>query len=1173
MTEIPLSDNEREYPNEYTEVERPMLVQLTAMGWQYVQGDIDYPEKTFREHFRDVLLRAKLREAIRRINRDDNGNEFLDDVTIERAIRELEITAEHSLLGKNQELTEKLIKGVEVERAESRGPGGQRLQPVKFIDFAPEHLDRNEFLAINQFRVDFVGRTGFVIPDIVLFVNGIPLGVVECKSPSIAEPMQEAINQLLRYSNNRPEVDEPEGVEQLFLFNQVMVATWFYQARAATLGAGYKHYLEWKDTHPVCEEQVRRELNKPEGKLKSQEILTAGMLRPAHLLDIVRHFVVFTEDDEGRPIKVASRYQQFRAVHKAVHNLQTNRSKLDGAAEDERGGIVWHTQGSGKSFTMAFLVRKMRTSPKLRAFKVVVVTDRTQLERQLAATARLTGETLRPNERDRRGGESASDRVKRILAEEGPDIVLCMIQKNQDFDAEVEVLEFAIPLPPPRAKLPALDEHERSVMEGGGPNDDPPVSPVPKREPVDEPPQEQTHGHGHVKKLRQTVRNYDEYPVLNESDQILLLIDECHRSHAKTLHANLMKALPNAAKIGFTGTPIVARTAASTLSIFRQFIDKYRLDEAVDDEATVRILYEGRVPLGMVEQAEELDRVSRIEFAEYTEAEQQIIMQKYATEKRVLEAPNLIACKARDMLRHYVARILPDGFKAQVVATSRLAAVRYQQALETARDELVGELESLSPSLLALDEDQIDGLEPDTQFLVHAHRHLDRIRALEFAAVISHEHNDPPSWRQWSDKTNHEEYERKFKLPFEHANPEKRSNLAFLCVQNMLLTGFDAPVEQVMYLDRRMYEHDLLQAIARVNRKRDGKHCGYVVDYVGVAQALHDALQGIDEDTIDGAEIQTVRDEIPKLESRHARVMEVFTSRGIADIRDVEACVDLLESVELRAEFINKLRDFLVSLGIVMPRPEALPYLRDAKILGFIAKVAANLYRDEQLNLLGVEIKVRQLIDQYIAAQGIDPRIPPIEITDVGFEEHVRGGRSSRSRASEMAHAVRHHIRIHINEDPEFFRTLSEKLEDILAALENNWDELERALVQFIREEVARGRRQEVEGLDPRIQAPFFGVLKERLEEHSEEPLEPSSPRFAALVQLTVDVVDHIRTQIRAVDFWRDPVSRRGLETWVYNTLRRRRIDGAKLLDVPDVRELATRIVDLARHRHRWLVQ
>jgi len=1149
MTEIPLTDYEREYPNEYTEVERPFLQQLCTMDWLFLQGDLDYPSKTFRQHFRDVLLRPKLIDAIRRINLDDNGNAFLDDTTIERAIRELERTTRHNLLQRNEELAEKLILGVHVERTEPDPANRQRLQHVKFIEFNPNHHERNEFIAINQFRVDYIGRTGFVIPDIVLFLNGIPIGIVECKSPSINEPMEAGINQLLRYSNNREEVEEDEGVEQLFLFNQIMVSTWFYEARVATLGATYEHYLEWKDTSPVSNAQVLRELSKDNGQLQSQETLVAGMLRPAHLLDIIRNFVLFAEDD-GKRIKLVSRYQQFRAVHKAIQRMETGRTRLESGLDDERGGIVWHTQGSGKSITMVFLVRKMRTLPNLRAFKVVIVTDRTSLERQLKDTAKLTGETIRPNNDDRKPSESASDRVKRILSEQGPDLVFCMIQKHSDYSGDVEILEYEIPVPPPRQNTTDTDD---TLPEDA-------IAPSDKK--------------GTTKTLRQVIRNHEEYPVVNESEHILLLIDECHRSHTKTFHANLMKALPNAAKIGFTGTPIMRSDPANTRAIFGEYIDRYPLHTAVVDEATVRILYEGRVPLVEIETAEQLDAAARIEFAEYTEGEQQFIMHRFATEPNVLKAIDVINCKARDMLRHYCLRILPNGFKAQVVGGSREAAVRYQAALLSARDELLVELEALDITLLELDDQGKNLLDPDTQYLVAAYPHLERIRGLDVAAVISHDHNDPPSWRQWTHKSNREEYERLFKLPFEHDNPDKRSSLGILCVQNMLLTGFDAPVEQVMYLDRHIVAHDLLQAIARVNRKRKNKNCGYVVDYIGLANELREALEDVENEGGEGEGglggddgVPNVRDEIPRLEDRHRRVMEVFHSRGIEDIRDIERCVDLLADERIRAEFINRLRLFLISLGIVLPRPDALPYMRDAKILGFIAKVAANLYRDDQLNLMGVEIKVRRLIDEYIAAQGIDPRIAPIEITDIGFDEHVNRRPSSRARASEMQHAIRHHIRIHINEDPAFYRTMSEKLEEILQHLRDNWDELERVLEEFIREVRERGQDESVEGLDPRTQAPFFGILREVFQNQSGGEINHDQERFSDLVRLSVDLVEHIQQEISSVDFWRDEVGRHQLETWIYNTIRRSRLytRGTEL-------EIATRMVELARHRHRWLV-
>jgi len=299
MCEIPINDHDREYPNEYSEVERPFLQQLRLMGWDFVQGDIDYPQHTFREHFREVLLLPKLREAIRRINLDDAGNPWLDDATIDRAITELKRTERQGLLAKNEELTTKMIKGVSVDPPE--GSGINHPITVKFIEYDPARTDQNEFLAINQFRVDFIGRPSFVIPDIILFVNGIPVGVVECKSPSVNEPMQAGVNQLLRYSNNRDEVEDDEGVPHLFDFNQLMISTWYFEARVSTLNGGFEHYQEWKDTSPVPNADVCAELGKE--SLQSQETLVAGMLRPAHLLDIIRNFILFT-DDNGRRIKI-----------------------------------------------------------------------------------------------------------------------------------------------------------------------------------------------------------------------------------------------------------------------------------------------------------------------------------------------------------------------------------------------------------------------------------------------------------------------------------------------------------------------------------------------------------------------------------------------------------------------------------------------------------------------------------------------------------------------------------------------------------------------------------------------------------------------------------------------------------------------------------------------------
>lgn len=1159
-------DTERETPNEWTTVERPLLQQLAAMGWEYLQGDLDYPQKTFRENFRDVLLRKPLREAILRINAAEN----LDDVTIDRSIRELERTEKSGGLDRNRELTEKLITGVSVPRVSGGDSPHSRNVTVKFIDFDPAHADHNTFLAINQFRIDYIGRVGFVIPDVILFVNGIPLVIIECKSPSLAEtddggfwkPIESGINQLLRYSNQRAEVELTEGVEHLFHWNQLMVSSCFYAARVATYGAGYKHYVEWKDSYPFSEAEVLAELGRDGNKLRSQEKLVAGMLRPGHLLDILRHFILFQVED-GRFIKLCPRYQQYRAVQKAMVRLAHGKTReLSDKHRDERGGIIWHTQGSGKSITMMQLVRKLRTTPGLCGFKVVVVTDRTSLEQQLQETAKLTGERVRPDNDDFQSGESSSAQVRRILSEDGPDLVFCMAQKNQDREGEVVVLEYEIPIPPPREMVANDGEFQRESFA--------------KLEAADSATQNYIHDgankeNGQTKTLRQVIRNETEYPEVNPSEKILLLIDECHRSHTLSLHANLMQALPNAAKIGFTGTPIMKRDRGNTLNIFDDFIDKYSMKQAEEDEATVKIFYEGRVPLGLVENTTQLDAKVPLKFAEFSEPEQQLIMQKFATKRKVMEAPRLIAVKARDMLRHYVRNILPRSCKAQVVAVSQDAVVHYQQALCDARDELVKEAETIDSALLALSDETLLERSEDDRTLVAAHKDLQRVRALEFAAVISKRHNQSADWDQWTDSGKIETNIANFKKPFEHKDEDKRSNLAILCVMRMLLTGFDAPVAQAMYLDRRITEHDLLQAIARVNRKRPGKECGYVIDYVGIARELRTALTESEEGAEGGNRsptgIDSVRDEIPRLQDRHQKALDVFRSRGIPDLMPIDPCVDLLEDEKIRAEFLNRVRAFLASLAIVMPRPEALPFVRDAKILGFIAKVAANLYRDNQLNLEGVDRRMKRLIDEFVSAQGIDPRIAPVAITDIGFLDQVKKKKNARARASEMKHALTHQIRLRYDEDPAHYRTLSERLEAIIKQFKDNWNAMEEALLKFIQEELEREGKQTVPGLDPRLHAPFFGTLKEAIEKEKGTELKSEDPAFKEVVELTVATVDEIREKVRLVDFWKDPQSRRSLENSVYRSLLRSgKIARDKLA------ELATRVVEQARNLHRLLV-
>lgn len=1165
---------------EYDLVERPFCQQLKAMGWQWIEGDKDVPEYTERQNFREVLLKGRLSAALKKFNLRD-GQPWLDDERVLHIIDKLEKAEGHRLMEINQSATRLLLRGTEIDGLPDWNFG--RNQPIRFVDF--ENPANNDFLVINQFKVELTSGRGHVIPDAVLFVNGIPLGVAEFKSPSIENPLQEAINQLLRYTNQRREIwptlyTDNEGVERLFHTNQILIAGNFFETRAATVGAPPEAYLEWADTSPVPLSTVAEELGllprpneeteaarelatvgqeeserggtplffreqdkRPEvlragagAALQSQQILVAGMLRPAHMLDLIRNFTVFEQVD-GKTRKVLARYQQFRAVHKAVGKLLEGRTKAQGAARDERGGIIWHTQGSGKSLSMVFLVRKMRMMPRLNRFKVVVVTDRTDLQNQLSTTAQLSGEAVRPTDTDLHSRESPTALTQRLLSERTPDIVMAMLQKYQPVTTSAENKSLEL-LPQRGAK--AGDRVAMTIVR---------KEKKPGRDEA-------------VVEKEVTFReniNFEEFPQLNDSEEILVLVDEAHRSHTRTLHRNLRKALPNAAIIGFTGTPILSKEKTETREIFGEFIDKYILQDAELDGATVPILYEGRTADGLVKDAPSLDAVFDDMFRDYTPEELAIIKAKYATEGDVMEAPMLIEQKARDMIRHYVSVILPEGFKAQVVATSRQAAMTYLDKLMQARTELVAELEAVPTAALALPDDEVEKLDAKLRFLVRHYPQLPKLRAIEIGAAFSGNHNDPESWWEWADKTKQDELIKRFKRKLDLTKTDKTDPLSILVVMNMLLTGFDAPVEQVLYLDRKVVAHDLLQAIARVNRTSGKKKCGYVVDYIGVAHHLKEALKDYDGNDIEGALID-ISVELPKLLDRRARAVAIFTDREVTDLQgQVDMCVQLLEDLKVRADFINKLRSFYETLGLLEHRPEVPgDVFRDAKLLGFINKVAANLYRDPALNLFGVAEKVKALIYAHISARGVDPKIPPTMITDAEFERVLQGQSSSRARAAQMQHAARYHIIGFSNQNPAYARKMSERLEEILQRFKDDWNALERELRKYI-DELKQGDRNDFPDLDAKVQVPFVRLV---LEECGKGRNLSDVQRKTAITA-TLDMIERIRQEIRKVGFWKNEAMRELLTKTLVRDL-----NAAGICRPGGERDLAQRLVALARENH-----
>ncbi|MCW1311769.1 MAG: type I restriction endonuclease subunit R, partial [Candidatus Parvarchaeota archaeon] len=884
-----------------------------------------------RESFRDILLENILRDSIKKIN------PWIEEDQINEVVRKIATPSKNSLLEANREIHELFLENTSI--SENRQTG-ERNPTVKFIDF--KNLNNNSFIAISQFKVNISGTEKYIIPDIVLFVNGLPIVVVECKSPAISDPIGEAIEQIKRYSNRR---GVKEGNEKLFWYNLFSVATSRQIAKYGTITSDYEHFVEWKDPYPYTLSDISQE--KP---ITSQENLIYGMLSGKNLLDILRSFTIFKEDSKGRVIKVIPRYQQFRSVKKMVKKIK------EGKTPEEKGGIIWHTQGSGKSLTMMYAVREIYHDSQLSNFKIIFITDRKDLEKQLYETSSGVGFTVKLAKN--------INELKNLLRTNTPDLVMGMIHKYQE------------------------------------------------------------------KKETET-----EFPVLNTSHNILIMIDEAHRTQYKLLGANLRKALPNAINIAFTGTPI-----EKTEITFGEYIDKYGIKQAVEDGVTVQIVYEGRVHDAELTDEEKANAKFEDVFSKVDQEEKEIIMGKY-TFRSYLEAEEVIKDKAKDMINHYVSHVYPNGFKAQVVAESRLAAIRYKKALEKALEEKIEELTKDNPN-------NID---------------ISQLKRIKVGIVISGQQNDPPEYKPFTDTNYHESIIKSFKLPFDTTDEyDVSGDVGIIVVCDMLITGFDAPIEQVMYLDKVIKKHNLLQAIARVNRVYKNKSCGFVVDYAGVFKHLKEALSIYADEDVEEIN-QVVKNKaksIDELKYTYNKIDTFFKKYKIENWKDnIEECIDLLADEEIRNEFISLVRNFDRAIDTVLPDPEALKYVSDLKILSFIKESARNRYRDDKLSIRDASEKIRKIVEEYLISKGIDPKIPPTPLLDEDFLTKLEKI-PNKAKAKELEYAITEYIEEHYQEDPEFYERFSDRLKKILEEYKENWEYIAKEL-ESIREKFKIGRMAE----------------------------------------------------------------------------------------------------------------
>lgn len=1006
-----------------------------------------------------------------------------------------------TLLEANEAIQALFLKA-QVDRNELTGESDPVVQLIDFV-----HPERNQYHAINQFRIDTPGCVkSCIIPDIVLLVNGIPLVVIEAKigDATTANPMHAAFEQLLRYRNGRRETAAAglrEGEPRLFHTNLLLIRTCGEKAEFGTITSGHEHFYAWKYALTPALSHGEREnglgYTPPLGVEREQERLIQGLLAPATLLDVLRTCTVFMDTDSGKRVKVVCRYQQYRAARRIIERLRTGKNA------EERSGVVWHTQGSGKSLTMVFVARMLRASRDLSDFKILLVNDRIDLEDQLAATAKLIGGKVNVIE--------STAELRGHLATNASDINMVMVHK---------FMERTETLPPMVAEALAA----YSAPPSGG-----------------------TFG------------------VVNPSERILLMIDEAHRTQGSDLGENLFEAFPNATRIAFTGTPLITEKHGTkrTVKRFGEYIDTYKLMDAVHDGATLQILYEGRTADTALKNKHDFDTKFEDLFRDRTEEELLAIKKKYGASGDILEAEQRIAAISRDLVDHYIDNILPDGFKAQVVCHSKLAAVRYQKAIRDALAE-------------RLDQERLK-LKPDTEL-------IRRISFLKAVVVVSADATNElaaitearKEAKRWNAVEN-------FCKPFDLDDPDKDlTGIAFLIVCDMLLTGFDAPVEQVMYIDKRLREHNLLQAIARVNRVARNKHRGFIVDYIGLANHLMEALSIYsDEDAEDIRQgLKNRLTELPILEERYHRLLQHFRAAGVgeieafvkgslatpeADVAVVHAAVGAMQEIKRRADFEVYLKKFLQSLNLILPHAAGHPYRGPARRFGYLLRMVKERYKDDSLDIADAGEKVKALINEHLIDLGINPKIPPIELLADDFianvQKHSQG--NPEAKASEMEHAIRKHCTVHFDEDPAFYKRLSEKLEKLIQEHKDNWEVLVHEY-EHLRSEALAGRTDAVEGLT-REATTFYDYVVQLAFGNGEVPV----VQRQGLKKLMAGIVEMLQGTIGIIDFWKKPIEVKKL---------RGNIDTEILLtEIPQLIEkherIAVEIVKLAEKRHQELTR
>lgn len=972
--------------NAYLEInasQRPALALLEALGYTYISpADCDR-QRGSRVH---VLLRDILRGQLRRLNRYAYAgaeNEF-SAANIERAMEDLDEPLTDGLVRTSEKIYDALLLGKSYP--ETVGDGKMLSFNLRYIDW--DNPQNNVFHVTEEFAVDSPDRQHNARPDIVLFINGIPFAVIECKAPQI--PVEEAVGQMVRNQ-------QATYIPQLFKFAQLVVATNKNAVKYATAGTPKKFWSVWKEQDADWL-QARLSALVPDRMPTEQDRNIVSLFSRERVFELIRYFILFDAN-----VKKVCRYQQFFAVREIMKTI---------AESDEHGnrqsGVIWHTQGSGKSLTMVMLAKYILMELQSCHPRVVIVTDRKELDAQIAATFAHT--RLTP------ARATSGRHLVELVNSARADVITSIINKFNTVE-------------------------------------------------------------------RQEVKN--------PSRDIFVLVDESHRSNYGLMATRMRSVFPNACYIGFTGTPLM-KSEKNTMARFGRLIHKYTIRDGVEDGAIVPLIYEGRFVEQKVDE-ENIDLWFKQTTRRLTEAQREDLRKKWSSIRRLTSTNARIKRIALDISEHFIEGYKDTGFKAMLATNYKRDAIRYLQCFEQFGD--------LNCAVVISPPDMREGVDD-------ADEGADDL-VVSFWNKMMQQYGDA------------DRYEEAIKNRF------CDGEIDILIVCSKLLTGFDAPLCQVLYIDKELKEHGLLQAIARTNRLHEGKDYGLIVDYRGLIEKLDTAMDmysGAGLENFDGGDLKgvvvDVMAAVGNLRSAYTQLVELFSPVG--SISDTEAVEVFLADDKARQDFYTLLCAFGRALNLVLNAEQAYNALgkeerqkyQDTFIFFSKVRRSVKLQYCDAIDNAEYEPLMQNLLDTHLSVAGLKKITSPIDILNKDdFEKELEELGSLRSKADAIASRMTRSISEKRDENPAYYDSFSKRIRDALALYkEKVISEAEYlAKMRTIMEDYHAGKS--TVSYPARIKTnvhaqAFFGVLTALFDEVEDEQI---TPDFVAEVseEITKIVASH----------------------------------------------------------------